>query len=135
LIRPRQPRVLAGVSGALARATNTDPILWRVIFIALAFFAGFGVVAYLVLWLATPADGDSASPVEALFGRGRSSTSPALTVIAGVVTLLLLGGATDNWHIAVIGAIVVAVVLIASNRNRANQAGAPAAYPPVAPAA
>src|SRR5262245_42913483 len=64
LIRPRSGRYLAGVSGAVARATNTDPVLWRVLFIVLAFFGGFGILAYLVLWLGTPADGDTASPVE-----------------------------------------------------------------------
>src|SRR5215217_7817031 len=96
LIRPRSGRYLAGVSGALARATNTDPVLWRVLFVVLAFFGGFGVLAYLVLWLGTPAEGDTASPVEAVFGRGRSSTSATLTVIVGVITLLVLFGTTDN---------------------------------------
>ncbi|MBB5871564.1 phage shock protein PspC (stress-responsive transcriptional regulator) [Allocatelliglobosispora scoriae] len=121
LIRPRQPRVFAGVSGAIGRATNTDPILWRVLFIALAFFSGLGILLYLALWLGTPADGDSASPIESLFGRGRSSTSPVLTVIIGVIALIAFGGVTDNWHVAVIGALIVGLVVALSNRNRGGQ--------------
>lgn len=126
LIRPRQPRVFAGVSGAIARATNTDPILWRVLLVALAFFGGLGILIYLVLWLGTPADGDTASPVESLFGRGRSSTSPVLTVIIGIITLMIFGGVTDNWHVAVVGALAVGLVIALSNRNRGS--GQPVQY-------
>ncbi|NUR48197.1 MAG: PspC domain-containing protein [Hamadaea sp.] len=121
LVRPRTGRYLAGVSGAVARATNTDPVLWRVLFVVLAFFGGFGLLAYIVLWLGTPADGDTASPVEAVFGRGRSSTSSALTVIAGAVTLLIFLGTLDDrpwpvlWFLLIAAAIVFVVY---SQRNR-----------------
>jgi phage shock protein PspC (stress-responsive transcriptional regulator) len=119
------------VSGAVARATNTDPVLWRVLFVVLAFFGGLGILAYIVLWLGTPADGDTASPVEAVFGRGHSSTSSALTVIAGVATVLIFAGTLDNWpwpvvwFLVIAGAIVFAVVV--QNRSRG---GTPAAFVP-----
>src|SRR6266540_4210113 len=32
LVRARQGRMLAGVCAAIGRATNTDPVLWRVLF-------------------------------------------------------------------------------------------------------
>lgn len=138
LVRPRTGRYLAGVSGAVARATNTDPVLWRVLFVVLAFFGGFGILAYIVLWLATPADGDTASPAEAVFGRGRSSTSATLTVIAGVVTVMIFVGTMDGrpwpvlWFLLIAGAIVFAVAV--QNRNKENRpAGAPAAYPAASP--
>jgi phage shock protein PspC (stress-responsive transcriptional regulator) len=136
LIRPRSGRYLAGVSGALARATNTDPVLWRVLFVVLAFFGGFGVLAYLVLWLGTPAEGDTASPVEAVFGRGRSSTSATLTVIAGVITLLILFGTSDNgwpggvWPLVILAVIGVAVYYSTSNRR--STPPAPTVYEPPA---
>jgi len=135
LIRPRTGRYLAGVSGAVGRATNTDPVLWRVLFIVLAFFGGFGILAYIVLWLGTPADGDTASPVEAVFGRGRSSTSSALTVIAGVVTVLIFAGTLDDrpwpvlWFLLIAAAIVFAVYTQSRNRGPATP------VPPVAPTA
>lgn len=142
LIRPRSGRYLAGVSGAVARATNTDPVLWRVLFVVLAFFGGFGLLAYLVLWLGTPADGDTASPVEAVFGRGRSSTSATVTVIAGVITVLILtrtlGG--DGWPTAwaLVALVVIGVIVFYAMPRRDNpqapvQYTAPPAYPPQAP--
>lgn len=128
LIRPRSGRYLAGVSGALARATNTDPVLWRVLFVVLVFFGGFGILAYLVLWLGTPAEGDTASPVEAVFGRGRSSTSATLTVIVGVITVLILMssmGGGDGWPGAwVLVALVVVGVIVFYSLPRRN-------HPPV----
>src|SRR5205814_2152264 len=35
LVRPARGRVLAGVCAAIGRATNTDPVLWRVLFAVL----------------------------------------------------------------------------------------------------
>ena len=135
LVRPRSGRYLAGVSGAVARATNTDPVLWRVLFVVLAFFGGFGILAYVLLWLGTPADGDTASPAEAVFGRGHSSTSSALTVIAGVVTVLIFAGTLDDrpwpvlWFILIAAAIVFAVV----TQNRSRGGSPPPAAPPPPP--
>jgi phage shock protein PspC (stress-responsive transcriptional regulator) len=137
LIRPRTGRYLAGVSGALARATNTDPVLWRVLFVALVVFGGFGILAYLVLWLATPADGDTASPVEAVFGRGRSSTSATLTVIAGVITVLILTSSMghDGWPGAwvLVALVVIGVIVFYSlpkrDRPPVQQYTPPPPYP------
>jgi phage shock protein PspC (stress-responsive transcriptional regulator) len=80
------------VCGAIGRATNTDPILWRVVLVVLTIFAGIGALAYLIAWLALPAEGDTASPIEALAGRGRSGTSTVLTIIGGVIVLFALVG-------------------------------------------
>ena len=85
LVRPRQGRYLAGVSGALARSTNTDPVLWRVLFAVLGVLSGVGVLLYLIGWLVIPAEGDTASPIESLLGKGRSGMAP--------VSVVLLGGA------------------------------------------
>jgi len=134
LVRPRTGRYLAGVSGAVARATNTDPVLWRVLFVVLAFFGGFGLLAYLVLWLGTPADGDTASPVEAVFGRGRSSTSATLTVIVGVITVLILlssmGG--NGWPTiwALIALVAIGVIVFYALPKRDTPPGQPYAAPP-----
>jgi phage shock protein PspC (stress-responsive transcriptional regulator) len=69
LVRPVQGRVLAGVSGAFARATNTDPVLWRVVLAVLTIFGGIGALIYLIGWLALPADGHRVAH-QALAGRG-----------------------------------------------------------------
>lgn len=90
LTRSRDKSVIAGVCGGLARATSTDPILFRVILAVLALFGGVGVLLYLVAWLLLPADGETASPAGALLGRGNSTTGVALTVVLAGAAILLL---------------------------------------------
>jgi hypothetical protein len=51
---------------------------------------GVGVFLYLLGWLLLPADGDTASPVESLLGRGHSATSSVLTVVGVIVLLIAL---------------------------------------------
>ncbi len=127
LVRPRQGRFLAGVCTAIGRATNTDPLLWRVLIGVLAFF-GVGIVIYLAGWLLIPGEGDTASPIEALFGRGRSSTSAVLTLVLGVLTVVLLGALTESWVVAIIAAVALAVAALAINPRQGPPA--PAAPPP-----
>ena len=45
---------IAGVCGGLAEYFDLDPTLVRVLWLLLVFFAGTGVLAYLVLWIALP---------------------------------------------------------------------------------
>ena len=68
LVRPARGggRMVAGVAGALGRATNTDPVLWRVLFAVLILAGGLGLFAYVVGWLLIPAEGDTGSPLESL---------------------------------------------------------------------
>lgn len=42
-------RVILGVCGGLAEYFNLDPTIVRVIFVLLAFMAGLGPIAYLVI--------------------------------------------------------------------------------------
>ena len=53
--------VIGGVCGGLADFTGVESFLWRIGFIALAFFAGEGIFVYLVLWLLIP-DSDPPPP-------------------------------------------------------------------------
>src|SRR5437763_7303428 len=54
LVRPARGRVLAGVCAAIGRATNTDPVLWRVLFALLTLARGVSIVVYLVRWPPIP---------------------------------------------------------------------------------
>src|SRR3954467_6176541 len=74
LLRSTTNRVLGGVCGGLAEYTGTDPLLWRVGFIALAVM-GAGILVYPLLWLLVPAarPGDPAtSRIPAPLRKGRS---------------------------------------------------------------
>ncbi len=60
LRRDRDQAMVAGVCAGIAARSNYDVTLVRVVTVLLAFAGGFGVVAYLALWLLLPA-GDETS--------------------------------------------------------------------------
>ena len=125
---PRGP-LLAGVCAAIGRATNTDPVLWRVLLAVLGFFGGIGILVYLMAWLIIPAEGDTASPVESMLGRGRSSMSPLTVIVAehpggGRASA---ASSTDAFRAVLLGAAILVGGALLLNRERGTFArGAPA---------
>src|SRR6185436_17363089 len=125
LVRPVHGRLLAGVCAGFGRATNTDPVLWRVVMAVLTIIGGFGLLVYLVAWLLMPAEGDTATPIEALLGRGQSSTPTAITVIATFVVLLtlvvLLGVHSEPglWGLLLLGGAAFLLLRDRDGRRRA----------------
>jgi phage shock protein PspC (stress-responsive transcriptional regulator) len=141
LIRPTRGRYIAGVSGAIANATNTDPVLWRVLLAVLGFFGGVGVLIYLVGWLLIPAEGDTASPIESLLGRGRSATAPvSIVLLGGAAALTFAFIVRDGFRATLLAAaVLVCGGLLLRRSNRANAGAtteptAPGAAPGAAPA-
>jgi phage shock protein PspC (stress-responsive transcriptional regulator) len=134
LVRPASGRVLAGVCAAVGRATNTDPVLWRVLFAVLSLIGGIGIVAYLVGWLLIPAEGDTGSPLEGLLGRGRSSTSPVVVVLVGIVAAIAATSFLFNGsrHVLLLVVLVTGAVLLI-NRATGRHTGPPVP-PPADPA-
>lgn len=53
--RDTERKVIGGVSGGLAAYFGIDVVVVRVLFVVLAVFGGFGLIAYIVFWIATPA--------------------------------------------------------------------------------
>src|SRR5690606_22451335 len=140
LVRPLQGRYVAGVCGAVGRATGTDPVLWRVVLAVLVCFGGVGLLIYLLLWLALPEEGDTASPIESLFGQGRSGTSPLLATVLIVLIMLIAVVVTPRVIDAVLfgAALALGGVLLvqhqaASARRRDPGAAGPAGGPPGGP--
>ena len=125
-MRPQQGRYVAGVCAAIGRATNTDPTLWRVIFAVLTLAGGISIVAYLLGWLLLPAEGDTGSPLEALLGRGRSTTSAPLAIVIGVgAVLAFLLVMSRNVGPAAVGLAVVIGVVALLVRGQGNLQAAP----------
>jgi phage shock protein PspC (stress-responsive transcriptional regulator) len=54
LTRSESNRVIAGVAGAIAQRLGVNSTLVRLAFVLSAFFGGFGVLTYLLLWLVLP---------------------------------------------------------------------------------
>lgn len=118
LIRPRTDRRLAGVCAAMGHATSTDPLLWRVLFAVLGVFGGVGVLLYAAAWLSIPAEGDTASPLESLLGRGRSSMSPRSVFLLSILVLITLAAViTDSFRTALLAAAILIGGMLLLNRQ------------------
>jgi phage shock protein PspC (stress-responsive transcriptional regulator) len=118
LVRPTRGRYIAGVCGALGRATNTDPVLWRVVLAVLGFFGGVGVLIYLIGWLAIPSEGDTASPIESLVGRGRSGMSPVAVVALGAAAVLTFAFIVhDGFRATLLAAAAIIGAALLLKRN------------------
>ncbi len=53
LMRSRRDRMIAGVAGGIGHYLAVDPVIVRLVLVALA-FSGIGLVTYAVLWLIMP---------------------------------------------------------------------------------
>jgi phage shock protein PspC (stress-responsive transcriptional regulator) len=58
LRRSSSDRVLLGVAGGLGRYFGVDPVMFRIGFVVSVFFGGLGALAYLLLAIFAPTDGD-----------------------------------------------------------------------------
>ncbi len=64
LYRSQTDKRIAGVCGGLAEYFDIDPIIVRIGFVVTAFM-GFGILLYLVLWIAVPrAPGTTGPPAK-----------------------------------------------------------------------
>ena len=94
LQRPRQGRVLGGVSVGLANHTGASVALVRLGFVASALFAGFGVLLYLAAWALIPEEGAECSAAEQWL---QNLTTPGRRIgafLIGIAALIVLAGAT-----------------------------------------
>jgi len=54
LARSSTDKKIAGVCAGLAEYFDLDPMLVRILWLVLVFFAGTGVLVYIILWIALP---------------------------------------------------------------------------------
>src|SRR5512133_3435316 len=54
LYRNPDDMVISGVCGGLGTYLNTDPVIFRILFVLFALFGGAGILIYGVLWIAVP---------------------------------------------------------------------------------
>ncbi len=89
LVRTESDKVIGGVAGGLGRYLNVDPLIVRLVFVALAFIGGSGIVAYLVAWVVIPSDnnphGAPATPAR------RMEPTMLLAVLAVLLGAVILG--------------------------------------------
>jgi phage shock protein PspC (stress-responsive transcriptional regulator) len=76
LYRNPDDKVLGGVCGGLAAYFDTDPVLIRVLFVALFICASAGLWAYLIFWIVTP---NANTPAQKCELRGLAPTMENLS--------------------------------------------------------
>lgn len=131
LRRSHDPKMIAGVCAGFGRYTGIDPLLIRVALVVLTFFGGAGGIIYLAGWLFLPEDGDTASPVEALFGRGSSRTSALHAIILLVIGVAAVSGVLGGRDVVLLVLALAGAVYLARNPRPPALAGpAPASVPP-----
>ncbi|HNR12191.1 MAG TPA: PspC domain-containing protein [Thermodesulfobacteriota bacterium] len=52
--RSSTDKMIAGVCGGLADATGIPSWIWRAVFLTCVLIFGFGILPYLILWIAVP---------------------------------------------------------------------------------
>jgi phage shock protein PspC (stress-responsive transcriptional regulator) len=90
LRRSSGDRVIAGVAGGLGRYFDVDPVIFRIGFALSIFFGGLGALAYLLLAVFVPTDGDP----DAVQRFGRRLRTGGFWRAVGLVAigLLVVGG-------------------------------------------
>jgi phage shock protein PspC (stress-responsive transcriptional regulator) len=115
LLRSSNDRVLAGVAGGLGRYFGVDPVIFRIGFALSLFFGGLGGLAYLLLAVFVPTDGDP-DRAQRVGGRLRGMGFwRGLGMIA--IALLLLGllfavAAGGAFAVALGWGVPVAILII-----------------------
>ena len=95
LYRARDQRIIGGVCGGLAKYFGIDPVIVRIIAIALVFAGGAGFLAYLAAWLLVPEE-DTDAAARGNTGRVATISGAVLLVLAVCVLLPFWGGPFDG---------------------------------------
>ncbi|MGH3431985.1 MAG: PspC domain-containing protein, partial [Thermocrispum sp.] len=101
-----------------------DPVIVRVALIVATVLGGFGVLLYVLGWLFLPDERDDVSAVEALFGKGRSSTPAHVTIGLCIALFPASAWAFGDWWFQGTGFAMTALLLIGLfvlHRNRGGQ--------------
>jgi phage shock protein PspC (stress-responsive transcriptional regulator) len=122
LLRSSSDRVLVGVAGGLGRYFGVDPVIFRIGFGLSVFFGGLGALAYLLLAVFVPTDGDPdraqrfGRRLQGLgFWRGLGMAAIAVLIVMGLFALA--GGAAFavalGWGVPVaIGIMAIGALLV-----------------------
>lgn len=102
LYRSREDRMIAGVCSGLADYLNTDPVIVRIAWVALAFFGGVGVFLYIAALIIVPENPHEEVAEENDSGKKKNDTAlfwGGLFIAVGVLLLLREFGFFYYFHL------------------------------------
>lgn len=108
LLRSRKDRVVGGVAAGIAKYFNIDPVIVRVVFVALTFIGGAGILLYLAALLLVPDErGHVAADASSFRGK-------VLIGVAGVLLFIAIGSASPwGWGNWFLGGFIFPVAFLA----------------------
>jgi phage shock protein PspC (stress-responsive transcriptional regulator) len=113
LQRSRSDRMVAGVSGGLARYFEIHPAVFRVGFVVLTLLGGAGILIYLAAWLVIPDEGKDDSIATAALRNRRDRPWPLIGLgLLAVAGAILLSRATlwpdgDSWWLFLLAGLLI----------------------------
>jgi phage shock protein C len=120
LVRSRRDQILGGVCGGLGRYLGVDPVLVRIVAVALVLSVGVGVLAYVIAWIVIPEAGEDEPPVAPAPTDRHRVAVVAGGALIGLGVLLLVRALVPwfdgvvFWPLVVIG---VGVLVVVSSRR------------------
>lgn len=134
LERSRTDRKIAGVAGGLGRYLGVDPLVIRVVLVALAIFGGSGLLLYGLGWLLVPYEGEQESEGQALLG-GRGHAVAVVAIVISLVGLVGFGRSfRGDFGFGAVSALIVVGVAVYLLRRSERPAASPPAPAPHGPA-
>jgi phage shock protein PspC (stress-responsive transcriptional regulator) len=110
--RPRQGRVVAGVSGALADRFNLSIGLVRLAFVVATLFGGAGLIGYAAGWLLIESEGESRSLATRWAQDLRTPGRVAPAILTGVLGAFVLAALTPLSLLAALLLATAAIVVL-----------------------
>lgn len=145
LYRSQKDKIIGGVAGGLGEYFEIDPVIVRIIFVAVAVAGGWGIIAYILCWIIIPVNPahrpwaaqnpTAPSPVPSASTEAIPSVPPTVRksgTIGGIVLvvagILLLGHNLiprfDLWEYWPAILILAGIGLLAKAKPRTAQVGA-----------
>lgn len=122
LRRPADHRAVGGVAEGLSRHFDVDPIIVRVLFVALTFFGGAGIILYLALWVTVPREDQPHSMVSGRMHRDPTAVITAGLAVggigAGVAFLGSLSWAVPHPFPTLLVVVLIGILALALTRRR-----------------
>lgn len=101
LTRSRDDRFVGGVAAGIARYFNVDPVLVRAAFVISVAFGGIGVLAYLILLVMVPIEGNPDEPAAPPTGSKRFWVIVGTVVLGCLALASIDGGGLGGWFFGI----------------------------------